>query len=605
MVAASARPAGSSRNVHPNAAQQTAAPVTTVRIKNAKELRRAYVELNESPDGVDLEPLTIPKCVECDHCGYPVYPRESKIATKKTFARAGIERGTKKEEDAKRKAERLANGEEEADDADSVDSRDTVEKMADEIEELREQKEELEKKNEDLELQNEELTKELEETKELLEQHEERVEFLEEAELRWRDKLSQARLEIERLKTVLERSGMVAADRETGLVNSILAHNKLKEVHQAFVRRRNFMLVQLEQRWSARENEDRCAAILRLWRARAATDKLKRKLQELELRRQQEVEDLGTQLSLEKSRVTELKEQKTHLADKLREAAQRLLRRTLGRDHWPSALDHAFRAFVSMHPVNSLENALEFCQEELARVNQELADLTDKYEQLQEERDTLVRGGDSVVQQLETIKEELVVVKDQRDDLRDELSQTKALMKEKVEILEEEKEVLVEKIHDLEEKLADAEAAAMQVALEDGDKKDQSQDQIVKGEGIMCVSCLRQLVHRGVQPLPPVEALEVTAEKLEQAKKDFFEKEFSGIIDPTDEAHNHIFKARKDPYGLARLTLQPLGSTITSPTPPPAAIPTTGLPSLKKQHIPGSATALRASMREFKPRNFR
>merc|ERR1712060_448674 len=74
------------------------------RTMNAQELRRAYIEVRQSPDGADPEPLTVPKCVECAHCGWPVYPRDAKVATKKTFARAGIERGTKKEEDAKKKA---------------------------------------------------------------------------------------------------------------------------------------------------------------------------------------------------------------------------------------------------------------------------------------------------------------------------------------------------------------------------------------------------------------------------------------------------------------------------------------------------------------------
>merc|ERR1719189_516347 len=96
------RPAGSRRNAPPGSASPPP-PEKTTRVKNAKTLRKAYVELQQAPDGVDLDPMTMPKCVECAHCGWPVYPRESKVATKKTFARAGIVRGTRKEEEAKRR----------------------------------------------------------------------------------------------------------------------------------------------------------------------------------------------------------------------------------------------------------------------------------------------------------------------------------------------------------------------------------------------------------------------------------------------------------------------------------------------------------------------
>mmetsp|Transcript_86822 Transcript_86822/g.226616 ORF Transcript_86822/g.226616 Transcript_86822/m.226616 type:complete len:616 (-) Transcript_86822:71-1918(-) len=615
MVASgAAKPAASSRNIAP-ASMQAAAPSIT-RIKNAKELRKAYVELNQSPDGADPDPLTIPKCVECNHCGWPVYPRESKIATKKTFARAGIERGTKTEEDEKARKAKAEAGEAE-DDAGSTDSRDTVERQADEIEDLKDSNEALEKKNQELDAQNELLTKELDETKEALAAAEERIEFLEEAELRWRDKLSQARMEIDRLKTVIERASMVSNDREAGLCKTLLELRDLREKHEAFVRRRNFMLRELEQRYAVKELEEAKGIVLRMWRTEAVNTKLKRKLEDLEVRRQREVRELNVQLHVEREQVQNLREHRERLVARLKEAGQRLLRRSLGCDHWPSAKDHAFRALVAVHPVNALENALEFCQAELERVNNDLAAMTDRAEHLQEERDELARERDGLAEKLKKVEEELAYLKDQiggsigemearrqameeeRRKFREELERWKQKLKDLQDAFEEEREAFETQIRMLESRLAVAEAAAMAKLGGSGEDDDPSRV-VPKGQGVVCVSCLKQLVHRGVKPLPPVAALEVTNSKLDKAKKEFFAKELSGVINPDDELHDYVYNARKDPYGLARLTLHPPGGAITSPQ-----SPTTGLPALKRKGFGGSATELRASMREFRPRNFR
>lgn len=597
-----AKPAASSRNIPLGQVRgdgQKAEVVT--RIKNAKELRRAYVELNQAPDGADPDPLTIPKCVECSHCGWPVYPRDSKIATKKTFARAGIQRGNKSEEDAKRKAEmaeKAAKGEQE-EDAGSADSRDTVERMADEIEDLKDAKEELTKKNEELEADNDRLNKELQDTKDALAAAEERIEFLEEAEKIWREKLSKARLEIERLNVVLNRAGMVAADRECGLVKTILELRELREKHEAFVRRRDFMLKELENRYEEKDKEDAKGIVLRMWRTSASTSKLKRKFEDLEMRRQQEVRTLSEQLEVEREQIQNLRVQKERLVARLKEAGQRLLRRSLGCDHFPSALDHVFRAFVAMHPVNSLENALEFCQQELEKVNNQFSELTDKYDKLEEERDMLLRSGDAVVHKLKATEAELAKVKEERDQALAEVERLKTELQATKDAAEEARKMFEEIIRDLEERLAAAEAAAM-ANNKQPEKPVEDPNRLGKGTGVVCVSCLKQLVHRGVQPLPPVDALEVTAEKLDKARKEYFEKELCGAANPNDQLHEYTFNARKDPYGLAKLSLAPLGGAITKPM-----SPTTGLPSLRKNRFGGSATALRASMKEFQPRSFR
>lgn len=621
MVQAQSRAAASKRNAAPGAAQP-APPEKTVRVKNAKSLRKAYVELQQAPDGVDLDPMTMPKCVECSHCGWPVYPRESKVATKKTFARAGTIRGTRQEEEAKRR-EGGETGEEEAG---SEDSRDTVERMADDIEDYKDRIEALENENRELKDQVDDLNKELEVTKKALETAEEKIEFLEEAELRWREKLSQSRMEVERLKQAYERSSYVSADRECGLVKTLLELRALREKHEAFVRRRNFMLIELDKRLDQKECEDHKAATTRLWRTRVVKDNLNRRLQDLEVKRQREVRQLGTQLHAEKEHISVLKAAKEKLTTKLKQAGQRLLRRALGSDTWPSALDHAFRAFTSMHPVNCLENSLEICQQELERTTQELEEKVEECEALTEERDELIKERDQLTEENRDLKEELDIIKEQVGSLEEiEEKKREAREKERLHKLEieqgkqklldaeaafaEQLEGLETQIKVLESRLALAEAPKKSGSGGTGDSADDEASRVApKGQGVLCICCLKQLVHRTVRPLPPVEALNDSAAKIDKAKRKFFDQELQGLADPNDEIHGHAFTTRKDPYGIARLTLHP-GSAITKPTSPSSpnlSSPTTGLPALKKRSgLGGSATSLKASMREFRPRNFR
>lgn len=63
------RMASSGRNIPPKAQQLqllAAAKKNKVvtRVDNARMLRAKFTELQDSPDGADLDPLTVPKCVE-------------------------------------------------------------------------------------------------------------------------------------------------------------------------------------------------------------------------------------------------------------------------------------------------------------------------------------------------------------------------------------------------------------------------------------------------------------------------------------------------------------------------------------------------------------
>jgi len=209
------------------------------RCRNAKELRNQYIEIRGSPDGVDLEPLTVPKAVECAHCGWPVFCRESKVATKKTFLRAGIDRGNARAE---------AKASEQKDDEEaSQDSRDTETRLQDELEELTDKFRDLEEEKEVLD---EQLKDEIEAHNELKEEHAqalETIEKLEEAEQRWRDKNSALRMEKERLLLYIDRSAMRREHIECDLKLYVRECIDLRKKLQVVIRRRGLMLDAMEQ----------------------------------------------------------------------------------------------------------------------------------------------------------------------------------------------------------------------------------------------------------------------------------------------------------------------------------------------------------------------
>mmetsp|Transcript_51989 Transcript_51989/g.153311 ORF Transcript_51989/g.153311 Transcript_51989/m.153311 type:complete len:642 (+) Transcript_51989:95-2020(+) len=612
------------------------APGGAVRIKNAKQLRTAFVEVQQSPDGADPEPLTVPKCVECNHCGWPVYPRESKVATKKTFAKAGIERGTKKEEEAaKKEAEekkRLAmlegkdgedgEGEEGEDGEGSHDSRDTVEKMADELEDLKDKNTELERDNIDLKEQVEDLTQKLQQTEEELEAAEAKIELLEEQDVRWREKLSAKRVEIEKLKTTLERASLVSNDREGGLIKTILELRDTRARFAAYRRRREFMLDNFEERIHAKEGERQGSTVLRFWRAFQQQEKLKRALEDTEKRRRLEVSELSEQVALERERCTDLRDTTMRLEKRLIQAGHRLLRRALSSDQQPGFVAHAFGCWVASHPCSTAENTLEQTQEELEEAQAELAEWPGKVEDMEaelqttkDERDKLQTERDELFEELDFLKKdsnmsrEAIEAKKQAE--RDkEAAHAKALADadqrffEASEKWDEMREEMETQIGVLESRLAIAEAAAAAGGAGGGGLEDDDPSRICpKGQGTLCMGCLRQLVHRAVKPLPPMDAEAMTASAQRKAQKEFFEQELVGMPSPDDPLHKQVFNCKRDPYGLSRLTMYPMSAVrksnpAQSPSMPDLHALTTGLPALKAKRE--AVSQFRSTMGEFR-----
>jgi len=141
---------------------------------------------------------------------------------------------------------------------------------------------------------------------------------------------------------------------------------------------------------------------------------------------------------------------------------------------------------------------------------------------------------------------------------------------------------------------------------------------VPKGTGVLCCGCLTQLVHRGIQPLPPVlNSRAALGAQLDKGRDHFFEQELKGMPDPKDPIHTYVWKAKKDPYGVARLTIWPesaagsnknQSAVLSSTASEPCLMPSTGLPALKKSRklrAEGIASPLKMTNRDFRPANFR
>jgi len=600
------------------------------------------VDLQNSPDGMDPDPLTIPKVVECGNCGWPVYPRDSKVATKKTFERAGIVRGSRKDE-----AGTVGLQDDDDEDAASQDSRNTEEKLRDELEDLQELCEELKKENSDLKEDKERLEAQVKELEATIEEQFDRIRFVEEAEQKWRDKLDLAELRIEELIQYLERSGMVSADRERGLIMALEEIAMLRETLATFNRRRALMLMALEQKLKRREQEDNLAICLRLWRTRAVDDKLTREAEDIEDSRQRDVGAMNLQISVERARVASLKAAEVQLKGRLRAAGQRLLMRALSDSSQPAAKAHALRVWNGTTPLLATERVLEATQKTLGETKSELEDLYEQTEEMRAnygkvsaERDELDVKVKELLEQIEFLQLEGAgqqkgkrgdlearknAKRKQEEEMRRALEQALAELERERRMRVEEKADLQQTLEALETRLEVAEAAALHGGGNTVPEIDEASRIVPKGQGVLCCGCLKQLVHRGVRPLPPVDKLgSKAADRLEKAKDMFFEQELRGAPAVDDAVHTYQWRARKDPYGIARLTVWPrrspakgmddsagsrAGSRSPSPQggsesalPPPP--PTTGLPALKrskKLRSEGVASPLRRTMRDFKP----
>lgn len=554
------------------------------RVGNALALRSAFLEIMHSADGVDPDPLTIPKCVECSHCGWPVWPREARAATRKTYERAGIERSYTPRDKKKKAAEGDEaagegegdpldlgddDSEEEEEDANSVD---TVEQLENKVSELEEENGQLKAVNDEYERTIQELIEERDKLKLEIEEKDETIEYLKESEDRWREKNSNLRIENGELRLVIDRQGSRIGDLESDMVKKLLFIQDLKEKFARFERRRQLMLTKIEGVFGKDADDDLSTVVLRFWQKRVADDTEQRDKQEMEQRRRREVAELKDQLEKEKERVESLRANVTRLKGSLQAAAQRFLMRAMSGDHHPWACAHTLRAWSAAHPTIVTENVLEETrrilkdtQETLEAEQRKTAQLTEDLRVMTEDRDRLSDELEKMTQQYLTAMAELTGNADALDAAAAEIARKAA---ERAAALRKEMEDAAKAAAQLEIDRLQAIWEAERQGLEDeigglsaqlealkrgagGGKgeEDELKRVVPRGQGTVCVGCMKQLVHRDVKQLPPVVALKPASKsrKEEKGRLRFFEKELAGMPDPEDFLHTSMWKSRRDP----------------------------------------------------------
>lgn len=635
------RMAASGRNAPPKANANNVATMLAMqkknkavsRVENARMLRAKFTELQESPDGADLDPLTIPKCVECGHCGWPVYPRESKVATKKTFARAGIDRGSKKEEEAKRRAAiqaALDAGEEIGEDllspqgggeqgAGSEDSRDTVERLADQLQEVEDQRQELERKLEELENQTKNLVEERDRLQEELDDATDRIEYMTEAEERWRDKVAKARIENDRLLQDLERSSFVSSDREGGLIASLLDARNLRETIAIFKRRRALMLVNVEKELHKRQDADQMLILMNEWKIYVIKADYERQLEAAEARRRREVEALEEELRKERDHSAALQANVNQKTAKLIQAAHLRLESAMSSKVFPFAHGHALRAWSAIHPAVVLENELGRTRQKLQETTETLTAATERNEFLEPqlvevttERDELRSRCEELAAQYEYIKIEAGLDEDSiakkkaaakayEEEWQRRLKEVQDQVVELQDKYDNDTEELAKQLKATQSKLAIVQHTLDSMNFQPGSTADPDALRVVpNGQGILCCGCLKQIVLRDVTPLPPKNAMSASTPDLDSARRAFFKKGLGGRLQQDDKIQNLIWEDRVDPYRLTRLSAEPEFQVIREPSSARVDAPK-GLPALKSKGL----VSLKSSMRDFRPKVFR
>lgn len=571
-----------------------------VRIKNAKQIRQGFSEIRGSPDGLDPEPLTVPKCVECKNCLWPVFVRDCKVATSKTYARAGIMRGNFKQQptpEEEADEEEVDLNLEAADDAASNDSRDTVDKLQDELEETKEKLDTAEGTIREHEATIESLTGELAETTQQLEVAEERIVQLEMSEERWRQKNSKLRTQNENLLLVIERRTLEREDLEIALKTTIMELRELKKKYALFMRRRKLMLEAMQEKWGEMNDTDNKALLTRFWQFGAVNQRHERTSAALESRRQREGKELQLVAKTERLRADSAEALVAGLKARLKEAGHRLLDRALSTFAWPWAKGHAFHAWTAVHPAVTLENRLEETTEKLRETAAELEESKEFGKRTYAELQTTKARRDWLEAELKRVQEaldaalaelgdtskmdalvaKLEVERKAKEANQKRIDELLAEIKKMEEEFDEEREEYEVRIAELEAKVNAAErAAAAGKDTGDGGGIPDEQRVVPRGTGVLCVGCLKQIVNRGVSPLPPLVGAKEPSTKLEKAKRMFFSKELKGQVDPDDPLHAAAWKGAKDPYGVARLSLMPTKGSydeLRSPKQPEPKVP--------------------------------
>lgn len=560
------------------------------RVDNAKALRKNFITLKHTPGGNDFNPLTMPNCVECGHCGFPVYPRDCKAATKKTFRRAGLEEpGTerrdldfyrdkqaKEDEAAKKREEERAARIEAGEDPDDIDEEmeeqeeleaeenasetNTIDRLEEENDLLKEKNQELEEQNKELTEKNIYLTGENERLEKELADALERIEVLEELEERWREKYAIKSQEWEHALWVIEGKAFRIKDLESAVVKFAGETYFLREQTKKRELRRSSMLGCLDRELERRENYDLLMLVVREWASWAGASMGQARFDRCQALAASEKDDLVQRLDEVEFVAMRDGFHLDRLVSRNKAAAQRFLMRTCS-SAYPWHMFHAMKAWIAVHPLVFTENVLERTEVERDEYRRQRDDLQTQLTVLQAAHDKLTAdnyqlGLDYAELQAKSrmAMEVIAQAKIQKEKDDKKISELETDLANNKELLQQMEEEMAEKL---------AEMAAMgNVPKADtgpGTPKHDPSLVVQKECGVLCVGCLRQLLHRSVAVLPPLDAMKAKEADLVSARQGFFDAEMNGALDPNDSVHNAAYKSHRDPYHIAKLSRFPMG----------------------------------------------
>lgn len=618
------------------AAAAAAAMAPSNRVKSAKEMRNNFIAIKSSPDGfskpaeakegkMDLTPA----CIECTNCKLPVFVKNAAVATDKTFERLELKMGgeEKKKMEQQRKDAQAeaaqakasaaqeeeddiladlmkgleddtglrkepgatedvkADDEEEEEGEEDEESLDTIEALERKVEDFEEKIDELEGKIDDLEQDKADLEAEVEELKTELANAKDRISFLEESEMRWRDKYRDAMLKVDELLHEYEGMKMTTMDRETNIVKLRSTVAGLKVHCNARAKRRNGLLVQL---WRFIKYNDKVSLLnlmINLWRPWARITRITRERDDQE--RQYREDCYGRCWQVGDARIEEKRLHGVIGRNEMmrRKGGQQLLARFFNTD-MPWILARPFKAWTYAHPTVKKENAFDRLTDEHKALGKQYKELDNHNKKLSQDLD---REHKNVANLKKLNEEGYKAVKDAEDKLKREAAmaakEARRKMEDALAQAEEKFEERFKKAKDawgeiqteLENKLVGLQDAMDALTFGSGGSRRGDKRVVPRGQGLLCLGCLRQILHRDAKPLPPVEAYSCSAEHILDIRNQFYEDEFRGALKPNDEIMNHEWKKKVDPVGVTPLSTPHVSRPVTSES--------KAIPGLEKQEM--------------------
>lgn len=590
------------------------------RVKSAKAMREQFHAIKASPEGFnkggskDPQKMDLtPACIECTHCRFPVYVKDAAIATDKTFERMEMKlgAGAKKELEEKKKAEKAeadqeralaaqaeeddifaelmggleklegdksgtaeeakAEGDEEEGDEEEEEDEDldTVEQLERKVEDMEEKIDSLENQVDELEEQKQELQDEVKQLKEDLEVAKDRISFLEESEMRWRDKYRNAMSEMEVILLNMERVKMKGQDAENTLVRMRTKVGQLTVRANVKARRRNGLLVQLWRSFKKYDKDSMLYLMINLWRPWARMTRVTRERDDQERQYREDCYGRCWQVIDNRAEIARLWGIiARNEACRWQGGQQRLAHLFSAGIPW--ILARPFNAWRYAHPTVKKENAFDRLTVEHTKLGRHCKEVEGECKKANQDLQQEKRH----VESLKKLNEEgFKAIKDVEDKAKREAAQSAKEAKRKLEdALAQAEEKAEAKFTKASEGFAEIQAnledqiESLQDALDvfqfgqGGSKRRGDKRVVPRGKGILCLGCLRQLMHRDAQPLPPVEAYTCSAEHILNVREQYFDDAFRAALNPKDDFMNHQWKKANDPAGITPLSGRPVTS---------------------------------------------